>query len=348
MEGSRIGPAQSSERSVADQPGSLSGWSRFAISRPEDLSDAVYGAGLEVTQFSRAPMTGSLAFAMRDGILYSSGFIEGRVALVGPLSTSMITLGVGLKIGPGSRHWLNEVSTGDIGVWLPGDEHDAFYTPGSLYATVTLTLARLEEYAAGAGLVLDARMLGGTGFDVRKVTQHEIAALRGTFARIHHRQDVRSAAAGTIGERLLDVVIAHFGRLPRPRIGRSHPVGPARVVARARDYIHAHLEEPLSIAAIAAAAHASRRTLHRAFHSVLGETPQAYVQNLRLHRIRHRLASNAEVGCTIAMVANQWGISELGRLSGRYRALFGELPSRTLQRAIQQRSFAAPGLAQSA
>lgn len=29
-----------------------------------------------------------------------------------------------------------------------GDEHDACYTPGSLYATVTLSIARLEQVAA--------------------------------------------------------------------------------------------------------------------------------------------------------------------------------------------------------
>jgi AraC-like DNA-binding protein len=65
---------------------------------------------------------------------------------------------------------------------------------------------------------------------------------------------------------------------------------------------------------------------------VLDETPQSYVRKLRLHRIRRHLASDAEVLCTITVVANQWGISELGRLSGWYRDLFGELPSETRAR----------------
>ena len=38
-------------------------WTRVPISRIEDLSDAVLGAGLEAMQMSRAPVTGSLAFA---------------------------------------------------------------------------------------------------------------------------------------------------------------------------------------------------------------------------------------------------------------------------------------------
>jgi AraC-like DNA-binding protein len=51
---------------------------------------------------------------------------------------------------------------------------------------------------------------------------------------------------------------------------------------------------------------------------------------LRLHRIRHDLASDEERACTVALIANQWGISELGRMARRYRDLFGELPSETL------------------
>jgi hypothetical protein len=33
----------------------------------------------------------------------------------------------------------------------------------------------------------------------------------------------------------------------------------------------------------------------------------------------------------IAEASNRWGIGELGRMSGRYKALFGELPSQTLR-----------------
>ena len=50
---------------------------------------------------------------------------------------------------------------------------------------------------------------------------------------------------------------------------------------------------------------------------------------LRLHRIRHDLASDDEAARSIAIIANQWGVSELGRMSGRYRSIFGELPSET-------------------
>jgi AraC-like DNA-binding protein len=306
------------------------GWTRIPITRVEDLRDAVYGAGLEAMQMSRAPVTGSLAFAEHGGIVYSTGHIGGRVALTGPLSESMLTLGLGLELGPGTRHWLNEVATGACGVFLPGDDHDAFYMPGSLYATATLTAERLEEIAAHMGLVLDASTLGGTGIHTRQVPERALAGIRAQFEHVHAGRSGAASGVAGLGRGLLNAIIAQVGRPPRPLIGRVNPHGHARIVARARAYILENLEHPLSIDAIAAAAYTSRRTLHRAFAYVLDETPQSYVRKLRLHRIRHDLASDAEFLCTITVVANQWGISELGRFSGWYRDLFGELPSETL------------------
>jgi AraC-like DNA-binding protein len=56
---------------------------------------------------------------------------------------------------------------------------------------------------------------------------------------------------------------------------------------------------------------------------------------MRLHRIRANLLAGDPRSSTIADVSNQWGIGELGRMSARYRALFGELPSQTRARAAR-------------
>lgn len=314
-----------------------SGWTRISIARIEDLSDAVLGAGLTAMQMARGPIKGSLAFAQQDGVVYTSGYIGGRVALAGPLSESMITFGLGLYVAPGTRHWLNERSTGDFGVFLPGDEHDALYTPGTLYVTLTLSAERLEAVAESRGLVLDQLSLGGTGFHRRRFAEDGIAELRRQFELIHAHGRNSYTDVAILGERLLEAVVQHFGREPRASIGGIDPRGHARIVERARAYIVENLDRPLRIDEIANAAYASRRTVYRAFNEVLDETPQSYVRKLRLHRIRHDLATDPERSCTVALVANRWGISELGRLSGWYRELFGERPSETLGKFAESR-----------
>jgi AraC-like DNA-binding protein len=292
----------------------------------EDLSDAVYGAGLAATQMAKGGVSGSLAFAERDGITYSSGLILGTVTLTGPLSPNQVTIGTGLHFSPGSWHWMTEVTTGEVGVFHPGDEHDSHYTPGALYVTLTLDMDRLEAEAAQRELVLDRKTLGGTGLHARHMHPGVVAWLRERFARIH--RDARPLD-GDVGPVMLEAFIKHFGRAPAlgNRAGNRHEH--AAIVKRARTYIAEHLTGPIALADIASAAHASRRTLYRAFAELLNDTPQNYVRRLRLHRIRQDLASDAERACTIALVATQWGMSELGRMSGWYRELFGEQPRET-------------------
>lgn len=304
-------------------------WHRVGISHIESLRDAVFGANLEATQMTTGPLSGSLVFAEHDGATYGSGFIGGSVSLVGPLSLDKVTIGVGLHVAPGTWHWMRERRTGDIGVFLPGDEHDSRYTPGTLYATVTISTERLEREAAEAGLVLDRRTLGGTGFHSRQLDPGVVHGIERDFRRLHAGHASKRAA----GRALLDAVIGHLGRLPWRSCPPVAHGGHARIARMARAYILEHLSEPIALDDIASAAMSSRRTLHRAFAEIFDDTPQGFVRRLRLHRIRHDLAGPAERACTITLVANHWGLTELGRMSGWYRELFGERPRDTMRRA---------------
>jgi AraC-like DNA-binding protein len=147
-----------------------------------------------------------------------------------------------------------------------------------------------------------------------------------------HRGKLRQLPPGyQLDDMIIAATLAQLGRSPSNedpmRLG-----GYFRIVARARDYIHAHLDRPIAIDDLVSAAFASRRTLYRAFAETLGETPQSYILKLRLNRIRHDLATPEEALRTVTVVSNQWGIAELGRLSARYREQFGELPRETLAR----------------
>jgi AraC-like DNA-binding protein len=309
-------------------------WSCLPISRIEDLSDGIHGAGLDAMQMSRGPVVGSLAFATHDDVTYNTGYIDGHVALSGPLSQELITLGLGVDLPAGAKQWLKDIPTGAVGVFLPGDVHDSMYFPGSLYATATLSRELLEQIAARAGLVLGAKELSGTGIAKRSLSGPALTSLQTQFRQVHQATPSERPAPSpaTLGRGLLEILISELGRSPRPRFGAAELRGHGRIIARARIFICENLHRPLSIDMIAAAVFTSHRTLHRAFLAVLNETPYSYVQRVRLHRIRHELISSAELCCTITCVANNWGITELGRFAGWYREQFGELPSQTLAR----------------
>lgn len=306
----------------------LETWHRFDIGRVDDLRNAVFDAGLEAIQMPGAQVRGSLAFAARDGIVFSSGLIHGNASIRGSLSKDAITVGLGLKVGAGSLLWLNQVIAGDVMVVLPGDECDVLLRGSSLYLTATLTAKQLKREVERQGLVLPRCLTSKTGLHPDPIRRETLIALRGHVGRIHAPGDVRDRRLG-VGRRMLRAVVDHCARLPDVGACCAQPIGQAKIVQEAREYIRLHLASAISVDDLANATQTSPRTLFRAFSEVLGDTPRDYVRRLRLHRIRRELLSSDTM--TVSLAAQHWGMAgDLGRLSKNYRKLFGEFPSSTL------------------
>lgn len=302
-------------------------WVRIGLHAIEDLKNAVFGAGLDAVQLSHGSLQGSLVFGCDGPGVFSSGYIKGRVKLKGPLSPTDTTVGVGLRIID-SRQWMTEVTNGNFGIHRPNDDHQGIFGSGSLYASATLPDEEWEMCAAEQDLVLDSRTLGASRISRTTVPTAAIDVLRSEFAGLHVAGHPAADAANRTSRLMLRTLISLIAREPRALPApRYH--GYARIAARACRYIEENLSRPLSISAITRAACTSERSLYRAFQETFAETPHSYVRKLRLNRIRADLASPQEARCTVATLANRWGVSELGRLSSEYRDLFGELPSRT-------------------
>ncbi len=317
--------------------GGSEAWQRFEIRRIEDLANVILGADVDAIQMAGPRVQGSLAFAARPGVLFSSGLIEGNVALGGPLSADGITIGIGLRFGPNSRLWLRTVRDGDIGVVMPGERQDALLTSGSLYVAATLSTRHLEDEARRRGVALDHRVTSRTGLYPRRMDGRSLTSLARRIGRLH-RQHVR-ACHGCLGSDMLNALIEHCAdpRQPEPAEAAVTRDSGVAVVSRARRYIVDHLSSPLAIGSIATAAGTSRRSLSRAFVDLLNDTPAEYIRRLRLHRIRRDLTEpgNARIG--IAAIAARWGLKPSGEMSLRYRELFGELPEIT-RRVARERA----------
>lgn len=103
-------------------------------------------------------------------------------------------------------------------------------------------------------------------------------------------------------------------------------------VRRVEAYIRANLHEPLTIERLAEHAGVSASTLFAGFRSRHGQSPMAYVRQLRLERVRAELLeTEASHGSTITDVATRWGFAHLGRFAVDYKRQFGESPSASLR-----------------
>lgn len=100
-------------------------------------------------------------------------------------------------------------------------------------------------------------------------------------------------------------------------------------LAQAIRLMEAHIDQPLTIAAIARRTGVTARTLESVFRGSIGETPGAYYLRLRLNAAR-RLVVDTRIA--MADIAGRTGFSSAAGFSRAFSKAFGEAPIR-LRRA---------------
>lgn len=89
-----------------------------------------------------------------------------------------------------------------------------------------------------------------------------------------------------------------------------------------------------SVDDLASTAGVSKRSLFHAFKSEYGIGPNKFSEVVRLNGLRASLYRSQKAETTVTKLAGDHGFAELGRMAGKYRDLFGELPSETLGRQL--------------
>jgi AraC-like DNA-binding protein len=103
-----------------------------------------------------------------------------------------------------------------------------------------------------------------------------------------------------------------------------------RHLLRARDLIDARYAEPLDVAAIARAAHASPAHFSRSFKRAFGETPHQYLLTRRIERAKHLLCNTS---LSVTEISLEVGFQSLGSFSSTFKRIVGSSP-RTYRRSV--------------
>ncbi|MBO1114620.1 helix-turn-helix domain-containing protein [Bordetella petrii] len=141
-------------------------------------------------------------------------------------------------------------------------------------------------------------------------------------------------AASSAAEAVLHHLLAHGTGRPAGRLTPLGGLAPA-VRRRVRDYIDAHLAEPLTLDVLAGVAALSTYHFARMFHASFGEPPHAWVLGRRLARARALLGSTAD---DLASVAQACGFGNASHLSRAFAQAAGATPGqyRAAMRAAPQ------------
>lgn len=113
-----------------------------------------------------------------------------------------------------------------------------------------------------------------------------------------------------------------------------------RALEAARTALASDPAAKVSLSGLAREAGVSRRTLQRRFAAILGRSPHAVVQQLRLAAARQTLRGNGAP--SVLETALRHGFEHPGRFAIAYARAFGEAPSSTLRVARSSKPAAAP------
>jgi AraC-like DNA-binding protein len=100
-------------------------------------------------------------------------------------------------------------------------------------------------------------------------------------------------------------------------------------VGNAIDHLHAHFDQPVNLEELSRLTHMSRRSFFRAFQAATGNTPIAYLTNLRLACAAAMLKRREE---NVTSVALKVGYNDSNYFARRFHAMFGVPPSKYRRR----------------
>jgi AraC-like DNA-binding protein len=191
-------------------------------------------------------------------------------------------------------------------------------------------------------LVDNGRRLAGSGFvPLRGIAKWRPSSGAATELRELHRAAVRQAqtrssaladgeAAHGLEQQLLHALI---NCLEAKTADREAPVAQRQreILARFEALLDAgyagHLPE------IGEALGVSERHLRDCSRAHLGTSPSHYRHRRAMQRVNRALRSADPTAASVSEIAATHGFRDFGRFAGRYRAIYGELPSVTLRRA---------------
>ena len=117
-------------------------------------------------------------------------------------------------------------------------------------------------------------------------------------------------------------------RIDTPGGAAADTAGRGRLLAwqsrKVRDYIEAHIAEPLQVTDLCALIHRSEAHFSRSFKRTFGESPHAFLVRQRLQRAEKQML---HTDATLSDIALQCGFTDQAHLSKQFRQLTGRTPA---------------------
>ena len=254
------------------------------------------------------------------------------------LAPGIVTLGVALAAAEPFIVSGRPAEVGTLTVFGDGDVAEVRYPGGSRSVTLAMPTARYAEEVGSSARLETLQARGGDPMvRLDECALARLGDLVGAVYRIGNdpagfvldsrwKANAEAALIEVFCSALADPLAV--AGVPREKL-RS-----MRAVVLAAEAMMD--EDPISIPSVPTLCRTlglSRRTLERAFHDMLGQSPAHYLRVRALNASREQLLRSRRVPGIVTRVAIDNGFWHMGRFAAAYRTLFGERPIDTLRRS---------------
>ena len=313
------------------------GWNVVAERRFEDieeLNDLVQGWDFEFHQLKAGRLPAELLQLGRPEFMLSRFYFEQPYHQRGCTAQDALTIGL-------TEEGIEDVTTPDGAVqqddilcFPSGRELSAVSRPHFKGYSLSITEALFDEVSESCGLQIGASI--GTVQQVRHCSRPNMNMLRRELRRAS-RSLAQIKTAENSSETLRELEFNLIRHLLLTITG-SQPIDRLKltnrkqiVLQRARDYMEANADKPITVLELAQASGSCVRTLEYIFRDYFDVTPKNYLKSRRLVAVRHELLRSLHSKSRIKQVAHRWGFWHMSQFAADYRRFFGELPSETLR-----------------
>jgi AraC family ethanolamine operon transcriptional activator len=307
-------PALLSHASFADadeQAAALTGWNQSYL----QLSRGAFGGEVRQLEFAGVRL---FVESLRESVYQTGQIREGALALGLPLQVDGPSVFCGAPSDAGALH----VFSGESGFEFRSSRR---------HVMLGLELDEAAWRRCGEhDPALQARL--GAQAGLRRLDGAAQAGLRQCLVGVLDTVEAAPALlqSPAVQAAMLDTVMEQLGRVLAPTgcVDSVGTHGHWALTRRARELVHAQLDQPPTVLALCEQLGVSRRTLQNGFQTALGISPLAYLRAVRLNAARQAL----KTATSVTAAATDLGFWHFGHFAHDYQQMFGELPSEAFRR----------------
>ena len=218
-----------------------------------------------------------------------------------------------------------DLTVGQLNVYGPGTSFVGVNPAGLGASFLAVGLDSIERAAADLGSTLVASS-SVQPLPSRPSVERLRGAMRRASARPEMLDDVRLASI------IVDAAVGVLTDEESSDADRHRRLDSKKIVLACLEFVESIDCHQPAMTDLRRAACVSESRVRQAFIEVLNVSPTRYFQYRLLSRLRDDLLQADPTQETVTRIASSLGVTQLGRIAGRYRQLFEELPSDTLRR----------------